>query len=314
MERGKAGALMEGFGSLDMYYPHLKAKDKSKLLALLLPDRTSASINTWRIDFERSHPKQTLWKIATECWQARGTLVRGKGKAKLEAAKVKAEKVEGKGKGTSAGSGKAKGKGKGKGKGKAAAGSDAEDSNDDFMDFHAGPAGSGEGSSQEATPPRLRGPQGPVGAAGESCSEPASGRHSAGQPASQPAPVGVGILSAPTVACMQKHFGAYAAKAEHDARVQAVEATEGSDGVDCSVCAEAFELMDTVPCASDLCIHFLCKPCFAGYATITVTSGPVSSIPCPMPKCGSLFGTADAKAALSEWDQVRADTRAVQLV
>ena len=66
MEKGKALLMPSGFDSLDMYYPHLKAADRTAVLYRLLPEGyTKKWTHDWRVAFEKKHPKPTLWSLAS---------------------------------------------------------------------------------------------------------------------------------------------------------------------------------------------------------------------------------------------------------
>jgi ariadne-1 len=52
-------------------------------------------------------------------------------------------------------------------------------------------------------------------------------------------------------------------------------------------------------------MHWLCKPCFRQYATVTVEAGDHTSITCCVPQCGALFATDAAASGLGDLDRLK---------
>jgi ariadne-1 len=73
-----------------------------------------------------------------------------------------------------------------------------------------------------------------------------------------------------------------------------------SAGFACVVCADEYPISFSIPCNGDE-MHFLCRVCFHSNATIT-NEKPITSVACPMPKCGALFGTHVARTGVSAWE------------
>ncbi len=71
-------------------------------------------------------------------------------------------------------------------------------------------------------------------------------------------------------------------------------------GFACIVCADEYPISFSIPCNGDE-MHFLCRMCFRSNATIT-NENPITSVRCPVPKCGALFGTHVARSGVSKWD------------
>ena len=70
-----------------------------------------------------------------------------------------------------------------------------------------------------------------------------------------------------------------------------------------------FLLVLSFRCSGEPEIHFFCKSCFHSYVTVTVESGPIGSVCCPLPDCKSLFSVYDTKSNLSLWDALMIDHR-----
>ena len=67
-------------------------------------------------------------------------------------------------------------------------------------------------------------------------------------------------------------------------------------------CAERFSLTNAVHCEGERVLHWLCKPCFNQYCTITLQKGSSVSIPCAIPNCESLYSAASARSGLGALD------------
>ena len=71
MEKGKRLAKPQGFDAIDIFYPKLKANERTLILYNLLQSTAKYSacshskkfVNEWRVKFERSRAKATLWDI-----------------------------------------------------------------------------------------------------------------------------------------------------------------------------------------------------------------------------------------------------------
>jgi hypothetical protein len=72
MEKGKAMQRPQGFDAIDMYYPRLKANDRTSILYNLVSNCTNSGnktkkfVHDFRVKFEKSNPKSTLWNMAKE--------------------------------------------------------------------------------------------------------------------------------------------------------------------------------------------------------------------------------------------------------
>jgi len=122
-------------------------------------------------------------------------------------------------------------------------------------------------------------------------------------PSSQPPPPDVNPR---LLVVLREHVEAYLLRTEQAKELEAIEPLpeDSKEGVECAVCCDNFEFSDCVPCDTTKGeIHFLCKSCFHGYATITIKQGGLGSIACPLGKeCGAFFAVADVRRALAKWD------------
>ena len=71
MMKGKAMQQPQGFDAIDMYYPRLKANDRTSILHNLLSKCTNSRktrkfVHDFRVKFEKANPKSTLWRLAKE--------------------------------------------------------------------------------------------------------------------------------------------------------------------------------------------------------------------------------------------------------
>lgn len=68
MLKGKAMQQPEGFDAIDINYPRLTANDRTMILHFLLSNctggYTKTFTNEFRVKFEKTHPKPTLWSLA----------------------------------------------------------------------------------------------------------------------------------------------------------------------------------------------------------------------------------------------------------
>ena len=71
MMKGKAMQQPQGFDSIDIYYPRLKANDRTSILHNLLSKCTDSGksrkfVHEFRVKFEKANPKSTLWSLAKQ--------------------------------------------------------------------------------------------------------------------------------------------------------------------------------------------------------------------------------------------------------
>jgi hypothetical protein len=104
--------------------------------------------------------------------------------------------------------------------------------------------------------------------------------------------------------CKHDEFLTNLQLAEEEAERTALATKDKRSMVECCICAESYAFDFIVPCLGDPTMHFLCKICFHSNATITNTR-PIASIICPVPKCGTLFATQDARNSVSEWEALQ---------
>mmetsp|Transcript_17079 Transcript_17079/g.37225 ORF Transcript_17079/g.37225 Transcript_17079/m.37225 type:complete len:401 (+) Transcript_17079:283-1485(+) len=269
MEKGKAMLQPSGFDSLDMYYPHLKAADRTAVLYRLLPEGyTKKWTHDWRVAFEKKHPKSTLWSLASALSD---DITAAKGKQ----------------------------------------------SNDTNLDRKL-PAKMKKGSGKENQKPS-RG----SGGCGMPIFPPSDDEKDKRVDCALPTE-SIGPLSGVVIDNLRMYFRAHVGRIRHRALLDAIEPVDGASSaggggggsggggggaLTCSVCADEFDPTNTVPCMGEDELHFFCKSCFSSYATVTVQSGPIQSIACPVPGCRSLFSTADAKSILSDWDLLMIEHR-----
>jgi len=69
MMKGKAMQQPQGFDAIDMYYPRLKANDRTSILPNLVSNCTNSGnskkfVHDFRVKFEKANPKATLWSLA----------------------------------------------------------------------------------------------------------------------------------------------------------------------------------------------------------------------------------------------------------
>ncbi|KAL9186727.1 hypothetical protein ACHAXT_005965 [Thalassiosira profunda] len=246
MEKGKALQRPQGFDALDLYYPLLKANDRTLVLHNLLSatghGKSKKYVHDWRVQFEKIYPKPTLWALA------RGLAERVHTLDQMMPAKPAKTKV-------------------------------------------------GSGGSPQKENERNNASAKGEGDAKEDASEDT-------KPAAS-----IGPLSGELLDTLKTFFLAYLGKEGHKAMLEAVQSTESQSGLTCGVCADDFDAGDTVACNGEEDIHFYCKQCLASYCTMTVQSGAVSGMECPMPNCNALFATHDIKSTLSDWDILTIERR-----
>mmetsp|Transcript_4083 Transcript_4083/g.6396 ORF Transcript_4083/g.6396 Transcript_4083/m.6396 type:complete len:565 (-) Transcript_4083:47-1741(-) len=123
-------------------------------------------------------------------------------------------------------------------------------------------------------------------------------------------PAAIGPVNSDVLITLQAYFIAYLERVSHKSIMEAIaESSSKEGGLTCSICADEFDPEHTVACNGDDDIHFFCKPCLESYCTVTVQSGPIQSIECPIPNCQSLFATNDIKTTLSSWDRLKIEHR-----
>ena len=89
MMKGKAMQQPQGFDAIDMYYPRLKANDRTSILHNLLSKCTNSRktrkfVHDFRVKFEKANPKSTLWRLAKELSEE---ITRSEGESKMPSAK-----------------------------------------------------------------------------------------------------------------------------------------------------------------------------------------------------------------------------------
>ena len=280
MTKGKVSQEPQGFESIDMYYPRLKANDRTLILYNLLRDSSSSStshdavvpctkkfVHDWRVKFDQSHPKRTLWSMALAF---SGEVTRRKEN------KIPNDNYGKKQHATRIG-----------------------ESDNDFADnwlrkkTHL-PNGKGFGDNTSSC-------------VGSDEAETKGGRDDSKSLKSPIDPVSRAALST-----LQTHFMAHLRHSDQKAFIQSIQPIDHgpiSSSLACSICADDFESSDIVACSGNDDIHFFCKPCLYSYCTVTVQSGPVQSMCCPMPSCQSLFATHDVQSTLSDWDILMIENR-----
>jgi hypothetical protein len=251
MEKGKVLQKPQGFDALDMYYPRLKANERTLILHNMILSISSSSTNgsastniqpkyttkkfihEWRVKFEKNNTKATLWSLA-KC--------------------ISDEIIRLQQEGTDDDNQKMPAKKKKNGKENKSNMKQDNDTDDILVVDN-------EGKEKKVTMP-------------------------------------IGSVSGEVLDSLSKYFIAYLNKSKHKTMLDAIEPCQ-ENGLTCSICADEFNLQDTVPCGGLDDIHFYCKGCLSSYCTVTVQSGPVQTMACPLPSCKALFATADIKSTLS---------------
>jgi len=250
MEKGKGLQKPQGFDALDMYYPRLKANERTLILHNMILSISSSSCTTniqpkfttkkfiheWRVKFEKNNSKPTLWSlakgIADEIIRLQQQVIVDDDNQKMPAKKKKNGKEN-------------------------KSNMKQDNDTDDILVVDS------EGIEKKVTMP-------------------------------------IGPVSGDILDTLSKYFIAYLNKSKHKTMLDAIEPCQSQEnGLTCSICADDFNLQDTVPCGGLDDIHFYCKGCLSSYCTVTVQSGPVQTMACPLPSCKALFATADIKSTLS---------------
>lgn len=276
MEKGKAILVPTGFDALDMYYPHLNAANRTSVMHGLLPEGYSKKwTHEWRVAYDKAHPRATLWGMATalsdEITGINNNKKKGTGEEEGDE-KLPVKKKEGNG-------GKENQKPSLAKTGKPVFFPTKKSNNDDSDDD--------EDQKLESVLPTPS----------------------------------IGPLSGKVINDLRTYFRAHVNRVHHKASLEGIEPVDADEhdgghgngrgvaALICSICADTYDATYMVPCSGEDELHFFCKSCFVSYATVTVQSGPVQSLVCPMPDCDSLFATADANANLSEWDKLMIEHR-----
>ena len=254
MEKGKELQKPQGFDALDMYYPRLKANERTLILHNMILSISSLSssnnsgttanvqskyttkkfIHEWRVKFEKNNNKATLWSLAKGVSDEITRL------QQQDAADDDNQKMP------------AKTKKNGK---ENKSNMKQDNDTDDILVVDS------EGIEKKVT-------------------------------------MHIGPVSGDVLDSLSKYFIAYLNKSKHKSMLDAIEPCQ-ENGLTCPICADEFNLQDTVPCGGLDDIHFYCKGCLSSYCTVTVQSGPVQTMSCPLPSCKALFATADIKSTLS---------------
>ena len=115
----------------------------------------------------------------------------------------------------------------------------------------------------------------------------------------------IGPVSGDALNTLQTHFHAHLRHSEQKNSILSIQPlTHGpsSSSLSCSICADDFVTSNILACSGDTEVHFYCKPCLYSYCTVTVQSGPIQTMCCPLPNCKSSFTTLDIQMILSDWD------------
>ena len=253
MEKGKTLQKPQGYDAIDLYYPHLKANDRTLILHKLLLNSSSSSTNyytkkfvhDYRVKYEKTHVKATVWSLA-------------KGLSE-EIIKLQLQ---------------------------------------------------ADGDDDTKMPAKITGVKNSSGSSNQKENKPnkEEGLKSSGSDTEEVVDItekktkSIGTISGNTFDTLQTYFNAHVNKAKHKSMLDNIEPTQSQNGLVCSICADNFDASDIVACSGVDDIHFFCKGCLHSYCTLTVQSGPVQTMTCPLPNCKSLFATQDIKSTLSSWD------------
>ena len=254
MEKGKGLQKPQGFDALDMYYPRLKANERTLILHNMILSVSSSANNSsasttiqskystkkfvheWRVKFEKNNSKPTLWSLAKGIADEITRLQQDTGDDDNQKMPAKKKK---------------------NGKENKSNMKQDNDNTDDILVVDS------EGKEKKVT-------------------------------------LQIGPVSGDVLDSLSKYFIAYLNKSKHKTMLDAIEPCQSQgNGLTCSICADDFNLEDTVPCGGLDDIHFYCKGCLSSYCTVTVQSGPIQTMSCPLPSCKALFATADIKSTLS---------------
>jgi hypothetical protein len=303
MEKGKSLIVPTGFDALDMYYPHLKAQERTTVLYQLVPKTqqttgfTKKSVHDWRVQYEKTNSsKQTLWSMVSsfsdyiisntttdinDDGKSKSTTVGDKGTRLDEDRKIPAKPKM------------AIKKKKKSSKGRC----------NDIISLIWNNNEDGGNMEDKKKPPATT--------IISSSADGSGGGHSGA------ADDGIGTLKSDVIDTLHTYFRAYVTRKRYKSILDNIEPIDVDDNknssrdsaITCSICSDDFDLSNTVPCSSEKTIHFFCKSCFESYVTVTVESGPIHSICCPIPDCKSSFSVADAKSNLSSWDLLMIEYR-----
>jgi len=261
MEKGKGLQKPQGFDALDMYYPRLKANERTLILHNMIlsisssANNSSASTNIqskyttkkfvheWRVKFEKNNSKPTLWSLA----------------------KVLSDEI---------------------------IRLQQQDDNDDNQKMPANKKKNGKENKSNMKQDNDTDDILVVDSEGKE----------------KKVTLQIGPVSGDILDSLSKYFVAYLNKSKHKSMLDAIEPCQ-ENGLTCSICADEFNPEDTVPCGGLDDIHFYCKGCLSSYCTVTVQSGPIQTMSCPLPSCKALFATADIKSTLSQWDTLMIEHR-----
>ena len=304
MEKGRSFIVPTGFDALDMYYPHLKAQERTTVLYQLLPKTqqtatsfTKKSVHDWRVQYEKTNSsKQTLWAMVSSFSDyiiSSTTTDIDHGKSKTITVIDKGNHIDEDRKMPAKPKMTIKKKKKKGSKGRC----------NDIISLIWNNNEEGRNVEEKK---KL------VSTTVSSSAGGSSGGHSgAGD-------IDIGPLNSDVIDTLHTYFRAYVTRKRHKYILDNIEPIDVDDdnntgnvdsAITCSICSDDFDLSNTVPCSSEKTIHFFCKSCFESYVTVTVESGPIHSICCPIPDCKSLFSVADAKSNLSSWDLLMIEYR-----
>ncbi|OEU10502.1 hypothetical protein FRACYDRAFT_247013 [Fragilariopsis cylindrus CCMP1102] len=257
MEKGRSFIVPTGFDALDMYYPHLKAQERTTVLYQLLPKTqeatsfTKKSVHDWRVQYEKTNSsKQTLWSMVSSFSDyiiSSTTTDINHGKSKTITVVdegnhiVEDRKMPAKPKMTLK---KKKKKGS---KGRC----------NDIISLIWN--NNEEGGNVEEKK-KL------VSTTVSSSASGSSGGHSgAGD-------IDIGPLNSDVIDTLHTYFRAYVTRKRHKCILDNIEPIDVDDNnnnngnvdsaITCSICSDDFDLSNTVPCSSEKTIHFFCKSCF----------------------------------------------------
>jgi hypothetical protein len=285
MTKGKKMQLPHGYEAIDMYYPRLKASDRTLVLHNLVSHFgcTKKFVHDWRVKFEQNHSKSTLWELAKGLSEEIARL--GKDVDATNDSldqKLPANPMDGK---------------ENKPTSNNLHSADHTEDTDEASIISFVSRSYGMHKKKQKT--------------GDSLLERVEDKldNCANHEPDKKLTASIGPLSGSVIDTLTIYFNAHLEQRHHKAMLEAIEPVTDSDStLSCCICSDEFEAKDTVACCGED-IHFYCKPCLASYCTVTVQSGPVQSMSCPMPDCKSLFATHDIKSILSKYDILNIEHR-----
>ena len=273
MTKGKAMQQLQGFDAIDMYYPRLKANERTLILQNILSKSskggahyTKKFVHDWRVKYEKNHSKATLWSLAKSLSEEIARLENEKvgnndnnldQKMPAKTNKIKGEEMMGK---------------------------HHQKENKPNCNVNASQTETGQAKSDEEED----------------------------DDTDKKATAPIGPISGEVLDTLTTYFHAHLNQKDHKAMLNAIEPIPDSSSpgsLSCSICADDFDAKDTVACCGESDIHFFCKPCLSSFVTVTVQSGPIQSMSCPMPECQALFATHDIKSVLSEYEILQIEYR-----